>query len=56
MDKDYITRVIEENNRITENDTMIVYARTLKNRSEQSLKTLSRKFRISKEIELNKED
>ena len=37
-------------------DTMLVYARTHKNRSDQSLKALAKKFGISDKIKLDKED
>ena len=55
MNKDYITRIIEENNRITENDTMLIYARTHKNRGKNSLKSLAKKFGINDKTKLDKE-
>lgn len=56
MDKDYIVRSIEESNRAIENDTMLTYARTHKNRGKNSLKSLAKKFGINANIELSKEN
>lgn len=36
-------------------DTMLVYARTHKNRSDQSLKALAKKFAINDKIKIDKE-
>lgn len=55
MDKDYIIRSIKESNRAIENDTMLNYARTHKNRGKNSLKSLAKKFWINANIELSKE-
>ena len=55
MNRDYITRIIEENNRITENDVMLIYARTHKNRGKNSLKSLAKRFGINDKIKLDKE-
>lgn len=56
LNKDYIVRSIEESNRAIENDTMLTYARTHKNRGKNSLKSLAKKFGISANIELSKEN
>ena len=45
-----------KNNTRVISDTMLVYARTHKNRSDQSLKALVKKFGISDKIKLDKED
>lgn len=55
MSKDYI-RSIEESNRAIENDAMIAYARTHKNRGKNSLKSLAKKFGINDKIELSNEN
>lgn len=55
MNKDYI-RSIEESNRAIENDAMITYARTHKNRGKNSLKSLAKKFGINDKIELSNEN
>lgn len=55
MNRDYITRIIEENNRITENDAMLIYARTHKNRGKNSLKSLAKRFGINDKIKLDEE-
>ena len=44
-----------KNNTRVNSDTMLVYARTHKNRSDQSLKALAKKFGISDKIKLDKE-
>lgn len=56
MDKDCIIRSIEESNRAIENDTMLTYVRTHKNRGKNSLKSLAKKFGINANIELSKEN
>lgn len=48
MERKNDTRVIS--------DTMITYVRTHKNRSDQSLKALAKKFAISDKIRLDKEN
>lgn len=45
-----------KNNTRVISDTMLIYARTHKNRSDQSLKALAKKFGISDKIKLDKED
>lgn len=45
-----------KNNLSVISDTMLVYAGTHKNRSDQSLKALAKKFGISDKIKLDKED
>lgn len=45
-----------KNNILVMCDTMLVYARTHKNRSDKSIKALAKKFGISDKIKLDKED
>lgn len=45
-----------KNNTRIISDTMLVYARTHKNRSDQSIKALAKKFAINDKIKLDKED
>lgn len=44
-----------KNNSSVISDTMLVYARTHKNRSDQSLKALAKKFAINDKIKIDKE-
>ncbi len=55
FDTEYITRVLEENNKVTENDAMLAYVRAHKNRGKNSLKSLAKKFGIGKEVKIDKE-